>query len=50
MLQSLREGVIKDLQRQNMKRTANIKAQQDQIEITKSFQMQKDLEQQINDR
>jgi len=41
---TLREGVIKDIQRQALKKTQNIKALQDQIELTKVLEAQRDKE------
>ena len=42
----MREGVIRDVQRQEMKRRQNIKMLQDQIELTKSL---KEMQQQQQD-
>ena len=41
LLQSLREGVLLDLQRQEMKRRQNTKALQDQIELTNILEKQR---------
>ena len=46
----MREGVIRDVQRQEMKRRQNIKMLQDQIELTKSLkEMQQQQQQQDNE-
>jgi len=39
---TLREGVIKDIQRQALKKSQNIKVLQDQIELTKILEVQRD--------
>lgn len=44
-VQSMREGVIRDVQRQEMKKIQNVKMLQDQIELTKSL---KAMQQQQN--
>ncbi|XP_064622908.1 protein PET117 homolog, mitochondrial-like [Lineus longissimus] len=38
----LREGVVKDMERQEMKKLQNLKALQDQIELTKILKTQRD--------
>ena len=40
--QSLKEGVIRDVQRQEMKKKQNIKMLQDQIELTKVLQAERE--------
>ncbi len=42
--QSMREGVIKDFERQEMKKIQNLKALQDQIELTKALKRKRDQE------
>ncbi len=42
--QNMREGVIKDAQRQEMKKRQNLKALQDQIELTKVLKSKRDQE------
>lgn len=41
----MREGVIRDIQRQEMRKTQNIKMLQDQAEITKALKGQQEREQ-----
>ncbi|ESO09639.1 hypothetical protein HELRODRAFT_92274 [Helobdella robusta] len=40
---SMREGVLLDLQRQEMKRRQNTKMLQDQIELTKMLKSERDM-------
>ena len=44
LFQGLRVGILRDLQQQNMKRTANLKNQQDQIELTKVLREKQAME------
>jgi len=41
----MREGVVRDVQRQEMKKIQNIKMLQDQIELTKSLKAQQQQQQ-----
>jgi hypothetical protein len=47
-VQSMREGVIKDIQRQEMKKIQNLKLLQDQIELAKALKEQQAYEQLSN--
>jgi len=46
----MREGVVRDVQRQEMKKIQNLKVLQDQIELTKTLKaMQQQQQQQMTD-
>jgi len=40
----MHEGVVRDVQRQEMKKIQNLKLLQDQIELTKRLEVQRDKE------